>query len=105
MLLIFFKTNVDTFEIALSFFFFFFFFFGAVPTSILKPRLYFFMIGVKTVAIPCEISGLWKAHQRYGKLTWPQLFEPVISLARNGYLVTKHLAYVVRLSSTPDEIV
>ena len=62
------------------------------------------MIGVKAVAIPCEVHGLWEAHQRHGKLTWPQLFAPVISLAQNGYLVTKDLAYVIGLSYTPEEI-
>ncbi|XP_038063495.1 glutathione hydrolase 1 proenzyme-like [Patiria miniata] len=48
--------------------------------------------GIKSVAVPSELSGMWEAHQRYGHLPWTALFEPVIRLAEDGFPVTVHLA-------------
>ncbi|XP_071482929.1 glutathione hydrolase 1 proenzyme-like [Diadema antillarum] len=47
--------------------------------------------GAKSVAIPGEVRGMWEAHQRYGRLPWSDLFQPVIDLARNGFRVGSHL--------------
>ncbi|XP_072166848.1 glutathione hydrolase 1 proenzyme-like [Diadema setosum] len=48
--------------------------------------------GMKSVAIPGEMRGMWEAHQRYGRLPWSDLFRPVIDLARNGFRVESHLS-------------
>ncbi|XP_038068571.1 glutathione hydrolase 1 proenzyme-like [Patiria miniata] len=48
--------------------------------------------GITSVAVPGELSGMWEAHQRYGRLPWTALFEPVIRLAEEGFPVTAHLA-------------
>ncbi|ODV90572.1 hypothetical protein CANCADRAFT_12619, partial [Tortispora caseinolytica NRRL Y-17796] len=42
-------------------------------------------IGGKAVGIPGELAGLWAAHERYGSLSWKELFDPVVDLARKGF--------------------
>jgi len=54
------------------------------------------------VAVPGEIAGYWEAHQKYGKLSWEDLFAPTISLAENGYSVTKALADAI--ASNADRV-
>ena len=46
------------------------------------------------VGVPGTVAGLWLAHQTYGsgKLTFAQLIEPAIRLARDGIAVTGDLA-------------
>ncbi|XP_788289.4 glutathione hydrolase 1 proenzyme [Strongylocentrotus purpuratus] len=52
--------------------------------------------GMESVAIPGEVRGMWEAHQRYGKLPWSELFQPVISISRNGFTVGAHLHNALR---------
>ncbi|XP_024939559.1 glutathione hydrolase 1 proenzyme isoform X2 [Cephus cinctus] len=48
--------------------------------------------GGLAVAVPGELLGYWEAHQRFGKLTWSELFEPNIELCYIGSYVTNYLA-------------
>lgn len=41
--------------------------------------------GPLAVGVPGTVAGLWKAHQKYGKLPWKDLLQPAIDLAENGY--------------------
>ncbi|KAF7995204.1 hypothetical protein HCN44_004676 [Aphidius gifuensis] len=34
------------------------------------------------IGVPGEVAGYWEAHQKYGKLTWSDLFEPNIKLCK-----------------------
>lgn len=50
--------------------------------------------GGLSVAVPTELKGLYALHQRYGKLSWKEVVQPVIEIAESGYKVTKYLASV-----------
>ncbi|KEO89419.1 gamma-glutamyltranspeptidase [Erythrobacter longus] len=44
-----------------------------------------------SVGVPGNIALAAKAHERYGKLPWADLFEPAIALARDGFVVNRRL--------------
>ncbi len=48
--------------------------------------------GILSVGVPGTVAGLYKAHQKYGKLEWKNLVQPSIDLAENGFQVTAPLA-------------
>lgn len=52
--------------------------------------------GGKAIAVPGELKGYWELHQKYGKLKWPELFDPVIELCRKGHIVSPYLANILR---------
>ena len=45
-----------------------------------------------SVGVPGTVAGLHLAWQERGKLPWPQLVEPAVRLARDGFVVTAGLA-------------
>ena len=49
------------------------------------------MTGALAIAVPGELRGLELAHERFGRLNWEQVLQPVIDLAENGVPVTSHL--------------
>ncbi|KAH8276349.1 glutathione hydrolase 1 proenzyme isoform X1 [Drosophila bipectinata] len=51
--------------------------------------------GALSCAVPSEIYGYWKLHEKYGRLPWKRLFQPTIELCRNGIMVSKYLAGVL----------
>lgn len=40
--------------------------------------------GPLSVGVPGTVAGLWKAHQKLGKLPWEELVQPAIDLAEKG---------------------
>ena len=44
------------------------------------------VIGPLAAGVPGSVGGLWEAHQRRGRLPWPRLVDPAISLAE-GFTV------------------
>ena len=44
-----------------------------------------------SVGVPGNIALAAKAHARYGKLAWAELFRPAISLARDGFTMNRRL--------------
>ena len=49
------------------------------------------LIGGQAVGVPGTVAGFWKAHQRFGKLSWEELVNPAIKLADEGFLPAKIL--------------
>lgn len=41
-------------------------------------------IGLLAIGVPGTVAGMWKAHQRLGRLPWADLVEPAIRLAEDG---------------------
>lgn len=56
--------------------------------------------GAISVSVPGAVDGWWTMHQRYGKLPWKELFEPVIAHAEAGAPVPDIIAYYIRRSLT-----
>ena len=54
------------------------------------------LIGAQAAAVPGTVAGLWKAHQRYGKLAWKNLVLPAADLAENGFLPAEILVNDIR---------
>jgi gamma-glutamyltranspeptidase/glutathione hydrolase len=53
-----------------------------------------FHIGAGSCAVPGAAAGLEAAHQAYGSMPWPSLFEPALELARGGVELTRPQAYL-----------
>jgi gamma-glutamyltranspeptidase / glutathione hydrolase len=43
--------------------------------------------GIHTVTVPGAVEGWSQAHQRFGRLSWKELFPPAIYYAQHGYAV------------------
>ena len=57
-------------------------------------------LGGKAIGIPGEIKGYWEAHQKYGKVSWRELFEPTIKMCQEGVEVTRALASAITRSES-----
>jgi gamma-glutamyltranspeptidase / glutathione hydrolase len=45
-----------------------------------------------SVGVPGTVAGFALAHERYGSAPWARLVEPAVTLAREGFVVSEHLA-------------
>jgi len=46
------------------------------------------VFGHLSVAVPGVIDGMWRMHEKMGSLSWEELINPAIQLAKNGYALT-----------------
>jgi gamma-glutamyltranspeptidase/glutathione hydrolase len=53
-------------------------------------------LGAMAAGVPGTVAGLHKAHELHGSLPWPELIEPAISLARDGFPASEKLASSLR---------
>ncbi len=64
------------------------------------------VVGGRSVGAPGTVRALALAHQRYGKLPWAALFEPAITLAEQGFVISPRLATLLAkdpyLAKDPD---
>ncbi|HEY5957523.1 MAG TPA: gamma-glutamyltransferase, partial [Polyangiaceae bacterium] len=51
-------------------------------------------VGIRSVAVPGSVAGLWELYQRLGsrRLTWAELLQPAVGLARSGFIVDAEFA-------------
>lgn len=47
--------------------------------------------GGLAIAVPGELMGYERAHNKFGKLPWKKLVEPSIEICKDGFYMTKHL--------------
>jgi gamma-glutamyltranspeptidase/glutathione hydrolase len=59
------------------------------------------VVGGRSVGVPGTLKALYLAHQYHGKLPWKQLFQPAITLAEQGFIVSPRLAKLVALKVNP----
>lgn len=45
-------------------------------------------LGHLACGVPGTVDGMWRMHQKYGKLPWKDLVQPAYMLAGRGYLIT-----------------
>ncbi len=45
--------------------------------------------GHLAVGVPGTVAGLFEVHRRYGKLSWPELLEPAVGYAKEGFEVSE----------------
>jgi gamma-glutamyltranspeptidase / glutathione hydrolase len=50
--------------------------------------------GYRAPSVPGTVAGLYRAHQRFGTLSWAQVLAPAIALARNGVKLSPDEAFV-----------
>ena len=53
--------------------------------------------GMLASGVPGTLAGIFEAQAKFGKLNPKQVLQPVIDLARNGYVVTKNQAESLRM--------
>ena len=57
------------------------------------------------VGVPGTVAGLWKAHQRFGKLTWGDLVQPAVTLAEKGFPSTwRDQDFLKRLQTRKEKV-
>lgn len=57
------------------------------------------VVGGRSVGTPGTVQLMWQTHQELGKLKWEDVLEPAITLAKNGFPVSKRLAGQVAADS------
>ncbi len=56
------------------------------------------LIGAQSAAVPGTVAGFWKAHERYGNLSWREVVIPAARLAEKGFYPAKILVEDIHAS-------
>ncbi len=62
-------------------------------------QFYDAVVGGRSVGTPGTVKLLWDTHQKYGKLEWKKIIEPVIQLAEQGFTISPRLANLIASDS------
>ncbi|TDP00467.1 gamma-glutamyltransferase [Marinomonas balearica] len=70
-------------------------------------KFYDAVVGGRSVGTPGTLKLLWDTHQKYGKLAWSDLIEPIAKRAESGFEISPRLATLItkdskRLSRFPE---
>jgi gamma-glutamyltranspeptidase / glutathione hydrolase len=57
------------------------------------------LFGHQASGVPGSVDGMVKAHRKYGKLSWAEVVQPSINLARNGFALTERQANELNLNA------
>jgi gamma-glutamyltranspeptidase / glutathione hydrolase len=49
--------------------------------------------GYLAVATPGTVAGMYEVHRRYGKLSWQEVLEPAIALAKDGFIISDRMTW------------
>lgn len=61
--------------------------------------------GLKSAGVPGTVAGLYLAHQKYGQLSWAELVQPSVDLAKNGFPMPWGLYYsALRVDRRDDSL-
>ncbi len=61
-----------------------------------KPMGFFdAVVGGRSVGTPGTVKLLWDVHQKYGKLDWKQIIEPIAEQAEQGFVISARLAKLI----------
>ncbi|XP_029301369.1 glutathione hydrolase 5 proenzyme [Cottoperca gobio] len=63
-----------------------------------------FSRGSQWIGVPGELRGYEAVHKKYGKLPWAKLFEPTITLAREGMPVSATLGKLLKINFVKDHV-
>ncbi len=58
-------------------------------------KFYDAVVGGRSVGTPGTVKLLWDTHQQHGKLSWKQVVQPAIDLARKGFAISPRLAGLI----------
>lgn len=58
-------------------------------------KFYDAVVGGRSVGTPGTVNLLWDTHQKYGKLAWKDLIQPVIDVANQGFEISPRLATLI----------
>jgi gamma-glutamyltranspeptidase / glutathione hydrolase len=53
-------------------------------------------LGAISVSTPGALDAWWTLHQRYGRLKWPEIFEPAIHLCESGVPVPQIISFYIK---------
>ena len=56
-----------------------------------------FHVGPSSVAVPGLVAGLWEAHEKHGRIPWPELFSPALELALAGVEMTEPQRFLLEI--------
>ncbi|WP_272643449.1 gamma-glutamyltransferase [Marinomonas mediterranea] len=70
-------------------------------------KFYDAVVGGRSVGTPGTLKLLWDTHQKYGKLAWSDVIEPIAKRAESGFEISPRLATLItkdskRLSRFPE---